>query len=220
MTLDRVLESEVLDTREIAVDYNSMDNTEANIAFVNDLIEAGFRGGDVIDVGTGTAKIPVLLAQRIEDCRIMAIDAATHMLTLARDNIEVASLIERIRLEHDDTKSLSFDDGIFDWVISNTVLHHIPEPSKMISEMVRVKNVDGTIFVRDLMRPESQEQIDDILFKHKDNMNASQRQILEDSLHAALSLDEIRELVTGFGFSDQSVQATSDRHWTWIFNRS
>ena len=36
-----------------------------------------------------------------------------------------------------------------------------------------------------------------------------------ESLHAALSLDEIRGLVASLGFAAADVQQTSDRHWTW-----
>jgi hypothetical protein len=30
-----------------------------------------------------------------------------------------------------------------------------------------------------------------------------------------LTLDEVRALVTPFGFDASTVQQTSDRHWTW-----
>ncbi len=39
--------------------------------------------------------------------------------------------------------------------------------------------------------------------------------MFDDSLRAALTLDEIRALVESLGFDPASVQATSDRHWTW-----
>ena len=39
--------------------------------------------------------------------------------------------------------------------------------------------------------------------------------MFRESLHAALTLDEIREMVAEFGFDPNSVQLTSDRHWTW-----
>jgi hypothetical protein len=41
------------------------------------------------------------------------------------------------------------------------------------------------------------------------------RQMFEDSLRAALSLDEIRTFVRELGFDAETVRATSDRHWTW-----
>ena len=37
----------------------------------------------------------------------------------------------------------------------------------------------------------------------------------DDSLRAALNLDEIRALAQTLGVSAATVEATSDRHWTW-----
>ena len=45
--------------------------------------------------------------------------------------------------------------------------------------------------------------------------NAHQQQMFADSLHAALSLDEIRRLVSTLGFDSADVHQTTDRHWTW-----
>ena len=41
------------------------------------------------------------------------------------------------------------------------------------------------------------------------------QQMFEDSLRAALSMDEISDIVSTLGFPTSTVQATSDRHWTW-----
>ena len=40
--------------------------------------------------------------------------------------------------------------------------------------------------------------------------------MFDDSLRAALSLSEVRAMVSSLGFEAETVQATSDRHWTWI----
>jgi hypothetical protein len=45
--------------------------------------------------------------------------------------------------------------------------------------------------------------------------NAHQRQMFEDSLRAALTLDEVRALVAGLGFDRDTARQTTDRHWTW-----
>ncbi len=42
-----------------------------------------------------------------------------------------------------------------------------------------------------------------------------QRAMFAASLHAALALAEIRQLVAMLGFQPQMAQVTSDRHWTW-----
>ncbi len=46
---------------------------------------------DLLDLGTGTAQIPVLLCQRELNLRVLAVDAAHEMLLLARLNIEIAA---------------------------------------------------------------------------------------------------------------------------------
>jgi hypothetical protein len=40
--------------------------------------------------------------------------------------------------------------------------------------------------------------------------------MFDDSLRAALDLTEIRALVAELGFDPLGVEATTDRHWTWI----
>ena len=108
MTLERVLEPEVMDSVSEAQDYDSMDHRTVNQLFVNDLLEAGELGIQVLDLGTGTAQIPVQLCRQHDRCQIMAIDLAAHMLDFARYNIEAEGLIERIFLQQIDSKELLF----------------------------------------------------------------------------------------------------------------
>lgn len=215
VSLTRVLEPEVMDSPQEALDYDTMDHSEVNRRFVDDLLAIGELNGDVLDLGTGTAQIPIELCNRIDTCRVMAVDAAVNMLDLARYNIEVQSLIERIQLECIDAKETPFDDGRFAAVMSNSIIHHIPEPSAVLAEAVRVVAEDGLLFFRDLMRPESDADVSRLVRTYAGGENAHQQKMFDDSLRAALSLREIRDLVQQLGFDPQSVQATSDRHWTW-----
>ena len=151
----------------------------------------------------------------------MAIDMAIHMLELARYNVEAAGLIEQITLAKVDAKAMPYSDGMFDAVVSNSIVHHIPEPVECLKEMVRVTRQDsGIIFVRDLLRPDDDETVRHLVETYAGNENAHSQQMFDDSLRAALSLEEIRELVSHFGFDPHSVQATSDRHWTWAAIRN
>ena len=214
MTLQRVLEPEVMDTQEEAVDYNAMDHSTVNRVFVDDLLNVdGFRG-DVLDLGTGTALIPIELCERFEDCRVMAVDMAAHMLDLAKYNLEMASLTERIELSQVDAKGLDYDDDAFDAVISNSIVHHIPDPIDCLREMQRILKPGGFLFVRDLLRPESPEQVEEIVQAYAGNDNEEQRQLFRQSLHAALSPAEMVELMQSLGWPASTVEQTSDRHWT------
>jgi ubiquinone/menaquinone biosynthesis C-methylase UbiE len=147
--------------------------------------------------------------------RVVAVDAAHHMIELASSNICRAGLAERIRVELADAKRLPHADGAFDAVISNSIVHHIPRPESVLAEMVRVTAPGGGLFVRDLVRPESDAALRHLVKQYASDANEHQRQMFADSLHAALTLDEIRELVKKLGFPPLGVQMTSDRHWTW-----
>jgi len=240
MPLDRILEPEVMDSPDEASDYDAMDHSEVNRRFVDNLLAAiansEFRiqnseaeasigdpsefcvlnsALDILDLGTGTALIPIELCRRFADCRVMAVDAAVSMLELARYNVEVNGLIERIQLAHVDAKRLPFGDATFDVVMSNSIVHHIPQPIDVLREAVRVAKPGGLIFIRDLLRPENDEQLRQIVETYAAGANDHQQQMFADSLHAALSLTEIRSLIASLGFAADTVQQTTDRHWTW-----
>ena len=216
MTLVRVLEPEVMDTAEEAHDYNSMDHAQVNRSFVDDLLATVQDAADILDLGTGTALIPIELCERTDRGRVMAVDLSVHMLELARYNIEVAGLVERIQLGHVDSKQLPYQDEMFDSVVSNSIVHHIPEPLAVLQEGVRVAKSGGVLFFRDLMRPTSDAEVCRLVETYAGCENEHQQQMFEDSLRAALDLEEIRELVDRLGFAPETVQSTSDRHWTWI----
>jgi ubiquinone/menaquinone biosynthesis C-methylase UbiE len=247
MPIPRTLEPEVMDSPQDAEDYDRMDHSAVNRVFVEDLVavlnsERGARSAeldssalraprsalaapgpamlDVLDLGAGTALIPVELCRRFADCRVMAVDAATSMLELARYNVEAAGLTERIQLAHIDAKKLPYKDGMFDVVMSNSIIHHIPEPLGVLREAVRVTKPGGLLFFRDLLRPDTSEQLAHLVATYAADCNDHQRQLFADSLHAALSLAEISALVAQLGFPAESVQQTSDRHWTWSANTS
>ena len=215
MVLARVLEPEVMDTPEEAEAYDAMDHTEVNRAFVTDFLAAGDIHGLVLDLGTGTAQIPVELCLRHDDCYVMAADASVQMLDLARYNIEIAGLIERIQLDHSDAKQLPYRDEYFVAVMSNSLIHHLPDPSVALKEAIRVVEPGGLLFFRDLFRPETDEDVRRLVQAYAGDEDERQRQMFEDSLRAALTVDEMRSLVAALGFDPETVQATSDRHWTW-----
>jgi ubiquinone/menaquinone biosynthesis C-methylase UbiE len=213
--LPRVLEPEYMDTDEEAVEYDMMDHSTVNRKFAEELLAQGNLGRDILDLGTGTARIPIELCKRCEDVRVMASDAAVSMLELARYNLEVESMIGRIVLHHGDSKKLNFPDAYFDTVMSNSLVHHIPEPMKMLSEAVRVLRPSGLVFIRDLCRPDDNDQVEWLVKEYCGEETDSAQQLFRQSLHAALTLEEMRAMVVDLGFSPDGVQMSSDRHWTW-----
>jgi ubiquinone/menaquinone biosynthesis C-methylase UbiE len=222
--LVRTPETEVMNDPCEARAYDDMDHGAVNRAFVDDLLASGLldqgpvdKQADtsfILDVGTGTALIPIELCRRFENCQVIASDAATCMLEIARISVAIGLCEHRIQLHHGDGKQLEYSDDLFDGVMSNSWLHHLPQPGQGLSEMWRVCKPGGWLFTRDLFRPASEEQVEQLVQKHAQHETLENQQLLRQSLHAALSLDEARELATHLGVPGDAVQATSDRHWT------
>lgn len=219
--LPRVLEPEAMDTPEEAADYDAMDHAAVNRAFVSDFRRIWDTSTPVLDVGTGTAQIPIELARQhpLDDLQVVAIDLADHMLVLARRNVERAGFADRIRVEKADAKGFRYPDREFGAVISNSTIHHIPEPLDCFTEMHRVCDVGCLLFVRDLLRPADRGELHHLVETYAGGANAHQRQMFGDSLLAALTLEEVRALVGRLGYAPDTVAQTSDRHWTWAARR-
>jgi ubiquinone/menaquinone biosynthesis C-methylase UbiE len=213
--LPRVLEPEVMDTAEEARDYDAMDHSEVNRLFVSDFLARWPGHNPILDVGAGTAQIPIELCRRAPNARVVAIDLAEEMLAVGRANVQRAGLAERLRLGRVDAKQMPYTDASFGAVISNSIVHHIPEPLAVLAEMVRVCAAEGLLFVRDLLRPADESSLRHLVATYAGDANQHQQQMFADSLRAALTLAEIRALVNELRFDPSKVEQTSDRHWTW-----
>ena len=213
--LPRVLEPEVMDSAEEAVDYDAMDHAQVNRTFVTDLLAFCQPRGNLLDVGTGTAQIPIEFCRQSPSGTVTAVDAAHHMLKVAQANVDHAASQSRIKLQFCDAKKMPFADRSFDAVMSNSIVHHIPEPFAVLKEMTRVVAPGGVLFVRDLLRPADDATVKHLVKTYAGDANPGQKKMFEDSLRAALTLAEIRDMVRRLGFDPSDVKQNSDRHWTW-----
>ena len=159
---------------------------------------------------------------------VVAIDLAQHMLDLGAANVTRAGLSDRILLERVDAKGTRFEDGAFTATISNSIVHHIPEPAACFAEMWRVTSPGGLLFVRDLHRPENEAEVDRLvaLYGGEPPADASrvasfenQRALFRASLCAALTVAELAAMVAPLGIPESAVRMTSDRHWTLAFEK-
>jgi len=219
--IDRQLEAEAMDTAEEAREYDLMDHDVVNARFVADLLDATGRLGRpdhdrsfVVDVGTGTARIPIELCRVRRVGWVAAVDLAYEMLQVARENVASAQLSSRIQLQLARATALPFRDACSPVVVSNSLIHHLPDPAGAFREMSRVVSPGGILFVRDLVRPASLSTVEQLVDTYAGGATAQQRQLLADSLRAALTLDEVREETRGLPFAQMSLTETSDRHWT------
>ncbi len=224
--LSRVLEPEVMDTALEAADYDAMDHSAVNRLFVDDflaacepLLASAHPPWPILDLGAGTAQIPIELCGRRKGFQVVAADLAEEMLKLARHNVHRCGLTGVIECQLLDAKRSTLADASFLAVMSNSIVHHVPEPILVLQEAVRLCRPGGQLFFRDLLRPEDLDQLHWLVDTYAAGANDRQRSLFAASLHAALTVDEVRILVSSLGFSPQSVRQTSDRHWTWNVTR-
>ncbi|YAF98622.1 MAG: class I SAM-dependent methyltransferase [Nodularia sp. CChRGM 3473] len=213
--MQRLLEPEVMDTWEEAVEYDAMDFTEVNTAFAEEAIALGPKEqGLVLDAGTGPGRIPVLICQMCPQWQITAIDLAENMLQIASQHVQQAGLQQQIRLELVDAKNLPYEDQVFDLVTSNSLVHHLPDPLPFFQELKRVTKPNGGIFIRDLLRPVDEVTMNALVDSIGHEYDAHQKKLFRDSLHAALTIDEVNQLISTVGLAGVQVYQSSYRHWT------
>jgi len=214
--MERVLEPEVMDTAEDAEEYDAMDFAEPNTRFAEDALALvrGVVDAEILDIGTGTADIPVRVLQRDPRVRIVGVDLAQEMLRVAAQKVASAGFAERCRFQLVDAKSLPFEPESFDMVMSNSIAHHIPQPIVLFEQIARVVKKGGAIIVRDLIRPPSTDEAWAIVERVSPRDTPRQKQLFFDSLCAALALDEVADLVRRAGLEGMRVAQVSDRHWT------
>ncbi|MCY7366805.1 MAG: class I SAM-dependent methyltransferase [Chamaesiphon sp.] len=217
--MNRILEPEVMDTWLEATAYDAMDFESVNTAFATDAIDLDPHAIKILDVGTGTARIPILMCQQRPQYLITGIDLAQSMLIIGQRNVEAAGLNQRIRLERVDSKRMPYPDLEFDMVVSNSLVHHIPDPLSFFQEIKRLVRPGGAILIRDLIRPESDYIVNQLVAKIGENYDTHQQQLVRDSLNAALTLVEVQELIDQVGLEQVNLTQSSDLHWTVKRNR-
>jgi ubiquinone/menaquinone biosynthesis C-methylase UbiE len=207
------MEPEVMDTEEDADAYAGIDNAAVNEEFVAAALRLSPCSGRVLDIGTGPGDIAILLARHACEATIVAIDLGEHMLAMARTNVARAGLADRVQVMRADAKQTGFDSRSFDLVLSNSLVHHIPEPGAFFEEMNRVARPGAALFVKDLHRPATDAEHEHLVKTYAADCSPYQRRLFSDSLRAALTVSEVVAMCRELEIADVEVRRCSDRHW-------
>ena len=110
--------------------------------------------GELVDIGTATAVVPVRLAadQVFKNWRFIALDLDVDMLEGGRARIEALGLHQRITLKVGDALDLPFADNTLTMAVSRATLHHLPDKVKSLTEIYRVLQPGGIGVVHDMRR--------------------------------------------------------------------
>lgn len=112
------------------------------------LAQPGAASQQVLDVATGTGRVPLLLASQPWFAgTVEGIDIAPAMLERARSKIAAAGLERRVNLREGTAGALPWPNASFGLVTSLEALEFFPRPRRALAEMARVLRPGGTLVV-------------------------------------------------------------------------
>ncbi len=210
----RILEPELMDDPLQAQAYAGADFSSENQRFVELFREyfPEFSQGHVFDLGCGPGDIPVRLARVLPDCRITGIDASRPMIELAGQAVRQAGLSDRVTVRCARFQDLAGANQA-DAVISNSLLHHLPNPLQFWHKLRLFVKPGSPVLVMDLLRPESPEAAHAIVHQYAGGAPEILRRDFYNSLLAAFTEDEIGSQLAQMNLTRLLIDVPDDRHW-------
>ena len=212
--MQRIPEPEVMDDPGQALAYARADFAGVNQGFVDGLLARFPELGSalLVDLGCGPADIPARLALAAPAVRVVAVDASRPMLALGRVAVMAPAVGGRVTLVCARLPALPLADGSADAVVSNSLLHHLPEPGLLWAAVARLGRPGAVVHVMDLFRPDSVEDARAIVEGAAAGEEPLLKQDFFNSLLAAYSPDEVRSQLAAAGLERLGCKVVSERH--------
>ncbi len=135
------------------------------------------------------------------------------MLAEGRKTLSGANLEQQISLNQAYLQESTLAHKDYSIVICNAMLHHLHDPMVLWNLITTAKN-EPVVFVMDLMRPESDEQVYKLVEEYAGNEPLVLKRDFRNSLKAAFTPDEVADQLSDAGLDGFNVSVVSDRHFT------
>jgi SAM-dependent methyltransferase len=167
----------------------------------------------ILDVGTGTARIPIEICRRRSGIEMTAVDRSRGILQQARRRVAQARLEDTIRIDEADSCDLPYGHRSFDAVVSNGLVHHVPDRRAALREMIRVLRPAGLLFIRDSLPQSDAASLGRILSRDAGGRDTGCRSEFHSSFQGALTMHAARTLASAAGLPTEWVRQSGPRHW-------
>lgn len=213
--MQRIPEPELMDSEVQARAYAEADFSDANSLFTREFLERfpTATGGSLVDLGCGPGDICVRLARALPGWSITGLDAGPNMLKHARAAVRQAGLTDTIELRLAHLPDPELPAQSFQAVVSNSLLHHLPDPAVLWSSVQQLGAPGAAVLVMDLVRPPSAEAATAIVAEHAADAPEVLQEDFYNSLCAAYTVEEIAGQLREAGFATLEISRPSDRHW-------
>lgn len=213
--MERIPEPELMLDPEQALAYAEADFEEPHSRFV-ELFKECFYGepitGHVLDLGCGPGDIAIRFARAYTECRVDGIDGSQVMIDAGAKALEGSNVADRVNLVRRLLPAEPPPRARYDAVVSNSLLHHLHDPSVLWEAVSRYAKPAAPVFIMDLMRPPSREAAEALVEEHAASEPEVLRRDFFNSLLAAFRPDEVKEQIKAAGMHSFAVEAVSDRH--------
>jgi 2-polyprenyl-3-methyl-5-hydroxy-6-metoxy-1,4-benzoquinol methylase len=145
-------------------------------------------------------------------CRVIGVDASAPMMRIAEAAVSQAGLTARISLRCERFQQIA-GASLADAAISNSLLHHVPNPLQFWNRLRQLVKPGSPVFVMDLLRPESPEAAQVIVDQYAAKEPDILRRDFYNSLLAAFTEDEIAAQLAQLNLSRLLIDVPDDRHW-------
>lgn len=214
--MPRTLEPELMTDDNQARAYADADFDAPNSNFVR-LFQEKFAShpinGVFLDLGCGTADVTMRLARAYPNSKFYAVDGSAAMLKYAHEGLSRHNeLINRITLIEGYIPGASIPKQPYAVVVSNSLLHHLPDPQALWQTIKQYAHPGTLVFVADLFRPVNQTEAHRIVETYSGNEPEVLKRDFYNSLLAAFTPHEVQGQLQQAGISYLQVRAISDRH--------
>jgi len=169
--------------------------------------------GAALDLGCGPADVTLRFARAFPGWTVDGVDAAAAMLRLGRSRVHAEGLADRVRLAACRLPNDPTPREAYELVLSNSLLHHLPDPTALWQVAKARTAPGGRLFIMDLHRPETPDAAWALVERHAAGEPDVLRRDFHASLHAAYTLDEIRAQLAQAGLAHLGSECITDRHW-------
>ena len=200
---------ELMAAHDQAAAYAAADLGEVNepmAVWFHDRIPLLTSGSVLLDVGCGTADLTRRLVGYFPGITALGIDGSEAMLECGSDLVMQAGLSSRITLERRYFPDPTLETGSFDAVTANSLLHHLSDPFLFWPALVRCAKPGAPVFVSDLRRPPDADTVEALVGKYAWRARPLLRCDFRNSLHAAYTVDEVRNQICEAGVSGFTVE--------------
>ena len=201
--------------REQAEAYSAANFSESHDRFVT-LLRKHLLNlpvlGHALDLGCGPGDISFRFAKAFPSWKVDGIDASPAMLSVGRKRAIDFGLDSRIEFFEQRLPIQELPRPCYDLFLSNSLLHHLPDPAILWSTIDQFANAETSIFVMDLVRPESRDEVEELVERYAANESRVLRKDFFNSLLAAYRLEEVEQQLQDSSRLSFAVEMVSDRH--------